>query len=281
MSYHVTIRVAISWSSAFDLLISYWQTLSFIHIKFIHSIPSVRIVYLMSKITLLNSISEKINIKWDILNVSSNWLVHQLERLITSSLLLHCYDFVLWQVGLIWIIEIVCPQLKFITHFLFSVWTYRNTEQTFVLHSPHCSAENWSRWPLEGRVRKWGINGRVSPRIFYKLMSMRLHESARAISDYTGSTRHNKTHAGLAVGSSQGKDTRQRGEKDTGWTKKCFRSYVDFLPHCKANPQCTLRYGVAFLSAVRAAFFSLPSLLTRPPRDCIRDTGGVNSGCHE
>lgn len=64
--------------------------------------------------------------------------------------------------------------------------------------------------PSEGvDIQGWGINGRMSPRIFYKLMSM-----YPAVSDYTGSSGYNETRVRLAIGNSQGKDT--RGEEQAG-----------------------------------------------------------------
>jgi len=61
----------------------------------------------------------------------------------------------------------------------------------------------------EVNIQEWGINGRVSPRIFYKLMSTR-----PTISNYTGSTGYNETRVRLAIGNSQGKDTRGEGQAE-------------------------------------------------------------------
>lgn len=71
------------------------------------------------------------------------------------------------------------------------------------------SLPSWKAFSRMECIQEWGINGRVSPRIFYKLMSMR-----PAISGYTGSTGYNETRVRLAIGNSQGKDTRGQRGKD-------------------------------------------------------------------
>lgn len=52
---------------------------------------------------------------------------------------------------------------------------------------------------------------------------------------------------------------------------------MDFLPHCKVTPYTLRSQGGFFIGSLlreRCFFFLLLSLLARPPRDCVRGTGG-------
>lgn len=138
------------------------------------------------------------------------------------------------------------------------------------------SFEHWSRWISRG-IKRWGINGRVSPRIFYKLMSMR-----PAIYPVTPEVPGTMKHAYNLRVRKRHKRATWGEDRPSEKKKKCFRPYVDFLPHCKVTPIHPSVTGRLFYRQYAPrVFFLLLSLLVRPPRDCVRDTGGVNSGCHE
>lgn len=77
----------------------------------------------------------------------------------------------------------------------------------------------------------------------------------------------------LQLGARKEKTQDNEGRR-TGWTKKCFRSYVDFLPHCKANPIAPSATGLLFYRQC-APLFSRCPLLWHDPLAIVSETPGA------
>lgn len=151
----------------------------------------------------------------------------------------------------------MCLKLIAIVSFI----RYKNAKKKpFVLHATLVIRTLISL--LSRGIQRWGINGRVSPRIFYKLMSMR-----PAIYPVTPEVPGTMKHAYNLRVRKRHKGATWREDRPS--EKKCFRPYVDFLPHCKVTPIHPPLQDGFFIGSMRREFFlaALPSGAT-PSRLC-------------